>query len=272
MRSRGELEGEAAARVSDEIEESKEKTRLLHNGAILVSIITVLLLTVLYAYKQGYLKVYRIPAECIVLDLKSYIPFLIQICSVMLYFLWYVISFKTEKVLKKNRFNFMRLLYGTVILLILEQANNINAVIGFRGVLVISITVPVAMEILIFTARIPKKNKLLDEVTYQMRLEDRIGDMLFYRYFIKGGLLLIVIAIMSAQIWGGLMARSKDEYQLCVRNEEHYAVVYDYGDSVLAQLACEDQDKLTIDTSSYTYINKADTTFFHKKYEQVLIE
>ena len=98
----------------------QRKKLLEHTGAI-ISISIVVLTLALYAYNKGYCSVYNLPPECMPLNVTSYLPLAARLCSTMIYLLWYISSLKTSKLLNKNRFSFIRILYGEFIIYTRKQ-------------------------------------------------------------------------------------------------------------------------------------------------------
>lgn len=149
---------EAIEKTRD-IRETEEKNtkKAFENIAAIISILAIFLSIVLYAYNSGYCKVFNLPAHCVPIDLKRYLPFAINMIGLLLYILYYFAQYKTDKVLEKNRINFMRIFYGVIIVLTFINYNLISNVIGTTWTFIISFTLPFIIELLLYFFKRPKK-------------------------------------------------------------------------------------------------------------------
>lgn len=244
---------------------------LFEHSATYISIFAIVMIIVLYAFNTGNLREYNIPVECMKLDLRSYIPLATQMIGVSLWGLYYISYVKTDKVLKKNRFHLLRAAYGALIILTIMNYNHLYIAFGSVTVIIISIVIPVAIELIHYCFSKPARNKVISDIEYNMLVEDYTYNNIFNAYFIKCGIFVIIIAVTIAPLLGRISAKSKLEYQVCENMGIKYAVIIDYGDRVLAEKVSEAEKQLTIDTSSYHYFLKDDMTFEYKEYESVVI-
>lgn len=248
----------------------QRKKLLEHTGAI-ISIAIVVLTLALYAYNKGYCSVYNLPPECMPLNVTSYLPLAARLCSTMIYLLWYISSLKTSKLLNKNRFSFIRILYGEFIIYTLFS--NIQVFIGKAWFLFIALAFPTLIEILFFLNRRQHRNsnRKITQIEYRMLLEDIVENSIFNTYYMESGLFLLILAVTVAPGFGKINARALREYQSFTYEKEQYAVIIDYSDLILAQRARTDQNTLYIDASEYCYLSKENIHFVYNTYDDVII-
>lgn len=251
--------------------ERRSAKKTFENIAAIISILAIFLSIVLYAYNYGYCKVFNLPVHCVPIDLKRYLPFAINIVSMLLYILYYATHYKTDKVLEKNRINIMRIFYGFAIVLYFINYNLINNVIGTIWTFIISLTLPLIIELMLYRLKQPRKNKPVNENEHKTLLEDSVYDMLLYNSYIKPGTFILILTVTLASPFGQLKAKAADQYQTFSCNNTLYAVVVDYDEKVLAQEAIETEKTLTIKTDYYLYIPKDTVTFSYNKYDDVII-
>ena len=77
-------------------------------------ILTIGIFVTLYYYYSGYCKVYNIPINCAPIDIKSFIPVAGYATTIFLWFLYYIIEVREDRLLKRNRFNPLRIMYGVL--------------------------------------------------------------------------------------------------------------------------------------------------------------
>lgn len=251
--------------------EQKNTKKAFENIAAIISILAIFLSIVLYAYNSGYCKVFNLPAHCVPIDLKRYLPFAINMIGLLLYVLYYITLYKADKVLEKNRINIMRIFYGVLIVLTFINYNLICNVIGTIWTFIISFTLPFIIELLLYFLKRPKKNKLVSKEERKPLLEGSIYDVLFYNSYIKSGTFILILAVMLASPFGQLKAKAANQYQTFSYNDTLYAVIVDYDDKVLVQEIIETEKTLTIKTDYYLYIPKDTVTFSYNKYDDVII-
>ena len=269
-------EKDAAIRASVLTKSVEEKTinkgkELFEHSATYISTLAIVMIIVLYAYYTGYLRQYNVPLECMKLDLKSYIPLATQFIVLSIWGLNYISYAKADKLMKKNRFHFLRVFYGVLIISVLLYYNHLNKVFGSITVVFISIGIPVAVELLHYFFSRPARNKIISSIEFNMLVEDFTYNNIFNTFFFRCGIFIIMFLVILAPIVGSLSAKSRSVYQVCENNGTKYAVIIDYDDRVLAEKVSEVENKLSIDTSSYHYFLKDDMTFENKEYEKVII-
>ena len=247
------------------------KKKLIENATVIISVSLVMLSIVLYAYNTGYCRVFNLPVDVMTVDIKQFLPLAIQVLGTTAYVLFYISSFKTDQALKKNRINFVRTLWGFLIVAYLFSTNNVPSIIGNWLSLLIECLIPLSVELLVYFRNKPKRNKNVSKSDHQILLEDTIQEFLLMTYYIRTGIFLIILPFVFAPLIGGFSAKAEREYQTCVVQNKTYAVIVDYSDKVLAQKAFEKGDSLQIDTSSYIYFDKTDVIFQYSEYESVSI-
>ena len=264
---------EARQITQQEIEKQENKgKKIFENFATIISLSIVGLTLILYSYYRGYGEVYNIPPSVFPLKLEMFMPIAIQVLGLMIYIVYYIASRKTDNVLKRNRINPLRILYGTLIVSTLLNSNNINYLWGGIACLIIAIALPLAIEIILFFANKPKKNKEITDSEKRFKVEELIYSRFVYTYHSKFGLAFLIIMLILAPHVGRIKAKANLEYQTVIQNDTHYVIIIDYDDKVLVQNANEGKNILTIYTDSYSYLNKENLNITYKKYDKVIID
>ena len=252
-------------------QENKGK-KIFENFATIISLAIVSLTLILYSYYRGYGEVYNIPPSVFPLKLEMFMPIAIQVLGLAIYIIYYIASRKTDKVLKRNRINPLRILYGTLIVSTLFNSNNINYLWGGVVCLIIAIALPLAIEFFLFFVNKPKKNKEITDLEKRFKIEDFIYSRFVYTYYSKFGFAFLIIMLILAPHIGRIKANANLEYQTFIQNDTTYVIIVDYDDKVLVQKGCEAKNVLTIHTDSYSYINKEKINISYKKYDNVTIK
>lgn len=255
--------------ITNEVEGRKKK--LIENAAVIISFSVIVCSIILYAFNTGYCRVFNLPIDVMLLDMTRLIPLAVQILSIASFGLLYISSFKADRVLKKNRFSLIRIMWGFFIVSSLFSMNNAYAVVGRLLGWLFSCLIPLSVELMIYWLKKPKKNKKVTEVERQVVLEDTVRDSIFATYYIKHGIFLVVLPLILAPGLGEFSARAEREYQTCVVQDATYAVIVDYEDKVLVQPAVDENGSLRIYTSNYAYFDKKDIVLRYSKYESVSI-
>lgn len=266
---------------SDIVTEAFEKTRelrksdhnrvkrLIEHSAAVFSIAIVLLTVILYAFNVSYYRAYNIPANIIPLNLKNYLPFVLQISFVLVYILYYIITLKKDYIVKRKSNNYLRIFYGWVILTIIFSYNDFQNVVGVAGFIIIPIIVPIIIEWLISLYDKPKIDRSIDKARYKASLEDNISGILLFDYYFKCGLFFLLVAVFLASLFGWMKAKSNYSYQTCIVDEELYAVIADLDDMVLVENAKTEGNVLSIKATSYRYIPKENLVLMYQEYVDV---
>ncbi len=259
------------AKVLSDIElkgEQKRYKKLTKHIATILSVAAVLLLIILYAYSIGYYRVYNIPPSYFNLDLKMYLPVALQSCAFFLLFSYYYASRKKDKVLNKNRIDLVRIFWVTFAIERLFSLNNVNGILY----IVFACSIAIAIELITFFRRQPKKDKTISGLIYHMKLENMIERNFLYSLYKRGYILVIIFLVLIAPSWGRLKAEHKVDYETVFVENQVYAIIIDYGDAVVLQSCSINNDTLTIDTSHYLYKSKEDMVISYSKYGEVILK
>lgn len=260
---------EKIAPITTEVEHRKKK--IIENAAVLISFSIISLSIILYAFNSGFCKVFNLPPEVMSLDMTRMIPLAIQILSIATCGLLYFSSVKADRALQKNRIDFVRIIWGAFIISSFFSMNKVPEVIGKWWDLALICLIPIAMEVLQYFYRKPKKERIVTEAEHDFVLEDTIRDSIFATYYIKYGLYLILLPLIVAPYCGEFSAKAEREYQTCIVQDTTYAVIVDYSDKVLAQKATVEANLLSIDTTSYIYFDKNEIALQYSKFDSVKI-
>ena len=253
-------------------EKSKQRRKtLLENAAAIISVFAIFLTVILFAYNKGFSSVFNVPVRCMPLDLKSYIPVAFIVGGILTTAFYYSALSKTEIALKKVRVNPIRILYGFIILQYFLIVIHFDYYLGKIWSLLAPALISLAIELILFLLRRPKKTKNISKAEYKIRVEDYIFDRVFFFQFVKTGLWVAVLAIILAPFIGKISAKANTDYEICEYNGGHYSVIVDYGERVLAQKSLEKDNTLIICTDEYTYIPKDGIVFVFKHYDSVKI-
>ena len=250
--TKGAVFREAREKIKPVINETEgKKNKLFENVAAIISLAVIVFSIVLYAYNTGYCRVFNLPPEVMSLDMKRFLPLAVQLFGITTFLLSYISSLKADRALKKNCFNLTRILWGACIVLHFLSANNFTVWIGNWWSFLLALLIPLLAEVMLYWAKRPKKDRKVDEVAHQIVLEDAVHDSIFYTYYFKYGIFLVVLPMVFAPMLGEFSAKAQREYQTCVVQEVTYAVIVDYEDKALVQHAVVQENALQIDTGSY---------------------
>ncbi len=256
--------------------ESKKRRKLLiDNAATVISVFIIWLTITLYAYNTGFCKVFNIPTDCMPLDLKSYIPLVIQVAGILVMIIFYIAYLKTDHAVGRNVINPLRILYGCYIFQYLLITNHIDKYIGPAWTLLLPILFPLIIEFTIFFVKkcrqSIKNDKEISEPEYKAKIEDYLFDRFLYLDYVYPGLFILVISVLIAPFLGRISAQANCDYQICLFQDEQYAIIANYSDTVLAQRAKVEEEKLIINIDGFTYLPKEGTKFQFKQFSSVEI-
>ena len=254
--------------------DSKTK-KIIECFAIITTVVTIALYVVLYAYKTGYLDVFGIPASCVKVNLVDYLPALYRICAVSIYIVWYVISKKTFEIIGSIDMEPIRVMYGYYVVLYLSEPFGIYKNLPAVFKIIIPLCVSLIVELVLYFKKKPRKNSKKDSNSvskkeYALILENTVHDLLLSRYY-NTGVFIVILAVTLAPILGRASAKNNESFQLCDVDNEAYAVIADYGDTIIAQKAKENDNQIEINTSSYTFFAKDNIEFTYNQYNNVLL-
>lgn len=249
----------------------RNKKNLLENAAVIISFSVIALSVVLYGFNTGYSRVFNLPSSTLSLEIKRLVPLAFTLFNNVIYVLFIISSFKADRVFKKNRINYLRILWGSITISHFLSLCNAYSFFGKWIGILLSWFLPTLVELSIFVIKKPKRTTPMSEMKHKLVLEDFVEDSIFYTYYFKCGLFFVLIPIVLAPLCGEFCAKAGREYQTCLLENSTYAVIVDYTDRVLVQKACEQGDTLVINTDSYSLFEKSNVTFQFKKYENVII-
>lgn len=253
-------------------EGNERRKKLIENAAVIISVAVILLSIILYAFNTGYCEIFNLPPEVMSLDMTRLIPLATRICSLMVFILFYISSLKADKALQKKQFDLLRTMWGAIIVMNLLNSNGMSEVLGKPLFFLISFGIPLLFELIYYLRKTPRKNKKVSDAEHAIVLEDIVRDSIFHTYYIKYGIVFFVLPLVFAPYFGRMNAQANRYYQTFTHEENHYAVIVDYSDKVLAQEVQVNGDVITIDVSDYCYYPKDGMVFTYKKYNKVIID
>lgn len=264
---------EAMEKVEPIKKKQEEKyENIIKHSALIITLLTVFSIIVLYAYNTGVTGAYNIPNNYISINLQSYIPIIMNICGIYCVCVTYCVEWKKDIILKKKKFNFLKLFYAEVIFFA------ITLWLGFEGNVsyIIAILIPIIFELILhFETKKQKESKneeITDEQLYKRKVESYVHDSLSFLFYDKKSLYFLVIIIMLAPSFGKMYSYNKRGYEIINIEEENYAIIVDYLDSAIVQKVQIDKNKLIIDTNSYQLISKEKINIEYEKFENVTIK
>ena len=126
---------------------------------------------------------------------------------------------------------------------------------------------------------------LTDEKTDEMRLSSIKDDVIWgsipsqfndpfeaKSMYLKGGIALIILAVLLVPSLGKLSAKAKRKYPIISVDDALYAVILIEADRCLVQPAIVQEKQLRIDTSSFRYYNKNAGEIWYQQFEDVAME
>lgn len=258
--------------IYEEYKMDKHMEHIVENLAIILSLATIFILLVLYSFKNGYYQVYNISTNCITVDLVDFLPAALQFCGIFIYLVFYMVQIKKDNIMKINRPNFLRILYGELIIYGILIYNNIDHLVGSIITIIISFAIPIVIEVFWWLMKKPRKNKeynvSVKNIVLTGMVEDKIEHLIMNKYLV--GVVVIIISLASP--WGSFCAKAENKYQIFPLDTIEYAVIVDRKDAVIAERIFEENGILNVDTSSYIYLPKDNIVFSEKEFEKVVIE
>lgn len=245
------------------------RKKLTGSFAIITTIVTIIAYVVLYSYKVGYCRVFNIPAECVRVDLRDYLPALVQLSAISMYLVWYVLYIKIDVAFRRAKFQWMRVCYGFLIIYVLFYTNGLLKSLPSYSFLLIVSSIAVLFELIVFFVLKFKGFKDVKKENEKTAIENAVSDLLFYNTVIRNGILFILIAVIVASITGRVKAKNATFFQTLSKDDKEFAVIVDYGEKVVAQEAHADNSVINIDISHYLFLSKEGLSFKGKTYQEV---
>lgn len=259
---REEIVKKARGIVSPLIEKENGFTKKLSgNVAVITTAVTIFAYVVLYSFKIGYYGTFNIPAKCIQIDLRDYLPVLVQISGISIYMVWYMLFIKADIALKQAMFQWYRVLYGFIIIYYLLSANDFLRSSSKIPISIIAFCAALVIELIVyffFSFRGFADVKKDDE---KKAIENAALDLLMYHSTVRNGVFLVLITVIIAPLIGQGYAKNDSSFQVFKKDDKEYAVIVDYGERVLAQEAHTENGTLLIDISHYTFLSKEGLSF-----------
>lgn len=274
--TRNEATEKAQKMVSQATEKDKKRIEtVIRNWATILSLSVILLSIFQYMYKYGICKVFQLPNNVISIKLTDYILVVFFLCSIAFLLFYYFASIKTDIISKKVHFNPLRVFWGFLILYnfflaynTISKWNKITAIV--YGI--VAVVVFLIIELLLTRRGRKKRNAETNNKDYELRMRDYLEDRLFYEYFIKTGIILIVLIVITLPYISKMVTEHNLEYEICSYEEKNYAVIFEYTDRVLVEPVIIEDETLTISTDYFKYISKdAPVEFRVHEFEQVTI-
>ena len=247
-------------------EDNTLRKKLAGNFAIVTTLVTISAYVILYAFKVGYYSIYHIPAECVRVDIRDYLPALVQLAGVSINIIWYVLLVKVDIVFHRARFHWMRVLYSSLILYILAYSNGILNRMKSIWLFLIVVSIAVIIELFVFLAFRFKGFKDVKKEDEKRAIENAASDLLLYNTVIRNGIFLIIIAVILASISGKVIAKNASTFQTFLKDDKEYAVIVDYGEKIIAQEAYIENGFIDINIDQYYFFTKDGLAFEYKEY------
>lgn len=271
--SKKEIVREVLEKTKSEEKKMKKKSQyIIENLAIIFSVSTVFIFLVMYAFNRGYYRTFGISDSCITVELTDFLPVALQLCGIYIYVVFYLVQLKKDKILKVKHPNLLRILYGELIINYILVNAQVTHLIGTVPTLMISLALPILIEILWWKRKQPQKDRIYSETEKALVMEGLIEDRILYLINNKYVLGIMTTIILWASIWGTIYAKGKNKYQVFEYEGIAYAVIIDQGEYVIAEKIKKEDDKLFIDSTCYIYFNKENKLFSVEQYEYVEIE
>ena len=230
---------------------------LVKHWAKIASGSVVILSYIQYSYKYGICKVFRLPVSTVSISLTDYIPSVALFCAIALYVIDLLVALDLQRTNRKTHFGVFRLVCGTAINFMAISIITNYGSLSLFWILLISIVPPLVIEFLLRNLSL-KTLKERAEKKYHDWLKTDTEDRQFYKYFIRPGLVCVLILILLIPFLSEVVTRNRNIFEVCTIEEQNYAVVLNASGDVVALPAVIEKDSLTILTGSYRYISKTD--------------
>ena len=249
--------------------ENAIRKKIVGNFAAVTTSVTIVAYVVLYAFKIGYFSVFNIPSSCIRVDLRDYLPVLVQISVVSIYLVWYTLFIKVDLAFQRAVFQWMRVCYGFLIIHLLLSMNGFLK--RFSGIveLLIVFSIAAGVELLVYLFFKWKGFSDVKKENEAKAIENAVSDLLMYNTVIRSGVFFILIAMIASPLIGKAIASNSSSFQVFSKDDKEYAVIIDYGEKVLAQEAHADNCVINIDISHYLFLSKDGISFKSTTYQEV---
>ncbi len=228
------------AKVLGQIESIKRsKESILKHSALLLTLLTVIAYSLIYAYYVEYAKYFSIPATCISIDLGSHAHYLVYIVMTIMYVLSYAYEYLAEKVNCTFKFRISRIIKLAMLFLILYP-------LVFSKTWYISlicIFVPVFIEACLYfkNTHIAKKRKKGEceakEVPkvdiYERGRRYVNGKLLTYSKPLFNYIIIYLLAYLVFSMTGHYKASIEKNFSIIQNVDKINVVIFDYMEKVV---------------------------------------
>lgn len=256
----------------------KKRNNIIGHAGVIISASAIAMSLFLFAYNRGISEKYGIPTDLIPINLNGYFYLAFYTCMVAIYVLLYVSYFKVEKILNKHSFNIIRVITGWVLFVSIGHHFSIGRTgrtLLISVYIIISLLIPLVIEIISLCIRRrvynKKHDKCITQQEKQVIIENTIQNIIIRDYLKVFGLVFVIIPTILAPFGGNITVWLKHDYQVFLDNNQQYAVIVDYSDSVVAQKAEVEDNSLAIDASKYYLFSKESREFVYSYYNDVII-
>ncbi|MBP5262070.1 MAG: hypothetical protein J6Z43_08095 [Clostridiales bacterium] len=245
-----------------------KKSDFWKNAAIILTLLSIYLMALLYAYDRGLYAVYKIPVNYTNVDIRRFLPLLVSSVGVSVYIGYYIGSLKFDRMHKNNPFKFLRVLWGSAILMTILSQYIKNVVLC----IVLSVVIPTIIEVVFYLSKnIKIKEEELTPATYKMKVEDYVADRLLF-FYMRPVVAVMIILIIVAPFCGQFIARHKTIYETLKINNRDYVIVSTVGDNAYIEAVEVKDECAIIHTDEYMRISINDHTFKIIEYKKVDID
>lgn len=265
--------GDAEIRIKPiEDKALNKKHSLLNNAAIILSLISIYLMALLYAYDLGVYEVYKIPVNYSDIDIRRFLPLLVSGIGIYVCIGYYAGSIKYDYIIKKNTFKFSRLLWGCVVLLtILSRYLN-----NEKLLILLSLLFPILFELMFFLYLLinkrDTKKETLSSQKYEMKVNEIIADHFVFFHMKKPIVAFCILLMIFAPFWSSFLSRQKTIYETLKINNCNYVIVSKAGENAYIETYDVCGDSAIIHTDEYMKISISEHKIRLVKFDKVEIE
>ena len=259
--------------LNEEKTKYTEKMRLLFtNWTGIVSVSVVILSYLLYTYKYGICNIFHLPINAVSIRITEYVPVVVFFFGTVLYVIDCMVALRLQHKEEKTPFSLFRIFLGaSMIYLVLYLILNDNSNNLFC-LFLISIVPPLVIEFLIRSKSLLHVKEKVEKIFNRHWQTEEAEEKLFYKYYIRPGLICITIVILLTPFFSQIITKSKKVYEICTIDKKDYAVVLNKADDVVVQPAVIEADSLTIYTDSYRFVSRTDIdAFLCQRFKNVII-
>ena len=189
-----------------------------------------------------------------------------------LYIIDCMVALRLQHKEDKTPFSLFRIFLGAsmlyLVLYLILNDNSDNLFCLF----LISIVPPLVIEFLIRSKSLLHVKEKVEKIFSRHWQTEEAEEKLFYKYYIRPGLICIMIVVLLTPFVSQIITKSKNVYEICTIDKKDYAVVLNKADDVVVQPAVIEADSLTIYTDSYRFVSRTDIdAFLCQRFKNVII-